>query len=126
MMPRNMGSGVMKSADLRNKEQEENMAKILTADNFDEEVRTASGPVLVDFWAQWCGPCRMQAPAVEKLAEEGYQAGKVNVDEQPALAAEYQVMNIPTLIIFKDGREVDRMVGVQSGTELARRLDLYK
>ncbi len=102
------------------------MAKILTSDNFGTEVLGASGPVLVDFWAPWCGPCRMQAPAVEKLAEEGYQAGKVNVDEQPALAAEYQVMNIPTLIIFKDGREVDRMVGVQSGTELARRLDLYK
>ena len=102
------------------------MAKILTSDNFEAEVLNAEGPVLVDFWAQWCGPCRMQAPAVEKLAEEGYQAGKVNVDEQSGLAMEYQVMNIPTPIIFKGGKEVDRMVGVQSGAELARRMDLYR
>lgn len=102
------------------------MAKILTSDNFAAEVLGASGPVLVDFWAQWCGPCRMQSPAVEQLAEEGYQVGKVNVDEQPALAAEYRVMNIPTLIIFRDGKEADRMVGVQSKAELAKRLELYK
>ena len=102
------------------------MAKKFTADNFNAEVLQAQGPVLVDFWATWCMPCRMQGPAIEKLAEEGYNAGKLNVDEEESLAAQYRVMNIPTLIIFKDGKEVDRMVGVQSKDVLAEKLDSYK
>jgi len=68
----------------------------------------------------------MQGPAIEKLAEEGYHVGKLNVDEESDLAARYRVMNIPTLIIFKDGKEVDRMVGVQSKDVLAQKLDSYK
>lgn len=102
------------------------MAKKFTVDNFKEEVLQATGPVLVDFWATWCMPCRMQGPAIEKLAEEGYNAGKLNVDEEQELAMQYRVMNIPTLIIFKDGQEVDRMVGVQSKDSLAAKLDSYK
>ena len=102
------------------------MAKKFTVDNFKEEVLQATGPVLVDFWATWCMPCRMQGPAIEKLAEEGYNAGKLNVDEEQELAMQYRVMNIPTLIIFKDGQEVERMVGVQSKDSLAAKLDSYK
>ncbi|MDO4291635.1 MAG: thioredoxin [Eubacteriales bacterium] len=98
------------------------MAKKFTAQNFENEVLKASGPVLVDFWASWCGPCRMQGPAVEKLAEEGYNAGKLNVDEEEELAARYHVMNIPTLILFKDGKEQERMVGVQSKELLESKL----
>ena len=102
------------------------MAKKFTAQNFETEVLQAKGPVLGDFWATWCMPCRMQGPAVEKLAEEGYNAGKLNVDEEQELAARYRVMSIPTLIVFKDGQEVDRMVGVQSRDVLAKKLDSYR
>jgi len=102
------------------------MAKEFTVQNFEAEVLQASGPVLVDFWATWCMPCKMQGPAIDKLAAEGYQAGKVNVDEQEELAAAYGVMSIPTLIIFKDGKEAERMVGLQSKDALAKKLDAYK
>ena len=78
--------------------------------------------VLIDFWATWCGPCRMQGPAVEKLAEEGYNVGKINVDDEGELAERYHVMNIPTLIIFKNGEEKERMVGVQSKDLLESKL----
>lgn len=102
------------------------MAKQFTSANFETEVLHAAGPVLVDFWATWCMPCRMQGPAIDKLSEEGYNVGKLNVDEEGGLAAKFHVMNIPTLIIFKDGAEVDRMVGVQSRDLLAQKLDSYK
>jgi thioredoxin 1 len=87
----------------------------LTKDNFDSEVRNAKGTVLVDFWASWCGPCRMLSPIVDEIAEEvtDKNVGKINVDEQPGLAAEFNVMSIPTLILFKDGKEVKRTMGVQ-------------
>ena len=77
---------------------------------------------VVDFSATWCGPCRMQGPAVEKLAEEGYNVGKINVDDEGELAERYHVMNIPTLIIFKNGEEKERMVGVQSKDLLESKL----
>lgn len=102
------------------------MAKKFDAQNFETEVLKTPGPVLVDFWADWCMPCKMQGPAIDKLADQGYQAGKLNVDDEPALAAQYRVMSIPTLIIFKDGKEVKRMVGVQSKEELAAALDSFK
>lgn len=88
--------------------------KELTKQNFDKEVLNVEGSILVDFWAPWCGPCRMQGPVVDKLAEAGYHVGKVNIDEQQELAEQFRVMTIPTLMVFKEGRVVNQMVGVQS------------
>lgn len=87
----------------------------LTVENFEKEIN-ADTPILVDFWASWCGPCRMLAPIVEQLAKESdgsYRVGKVNVDEQEELARRYGVMNIPTLIVFKNGKEINKAVGVK-------------
>ncbi|MBO5336625.1 MAG: thioredoxin [Lachnospiraceae bacterium] len=88
----------------------------VTLENFESEVLSSDKPVLVDFWAEWCGPCKMLLPTIEALAEEVTHAKicKVNVDEQPELAARFKVMNIPTLIVFKDGQAVNRSMGVQS------------
>ena len=97
-----------------------------TSANFDQEVRQSPIPVLVDMWATWCGPCRMIAPMVEELAgtyQGKVKMGKVNVDDHPQVAAEYRIMNIPTLLLFKAGEEVDRIVGVQPKEELVRRID---
>ena len=98
----------------------------LTEDNFTQEVLKAKTPALVDMWAAWCGPCRMLAPVVEELAG-AYQGkmkfGKLNVDDYPQMAAQYRVMNIPTLLVFKGGQEIDRIVGVQPKEELVRRLE---
>lgn len=99
------------------------MVKTITAENFEEEVLKSEKPVMVDFWAAWCGPCRRQGPIVDALAEEGYAAGKINVDEQPALAQQFQVMSIPTLIVFKGGKEVSRMVGLTPKETLKKLLD---
>ena len=94
------------------------MAKVFTTDNFETEVLKAEKPVLVDFWATWCGPCRRQAPVVEELAEAGYEVGKVDVDKEPSLAQQYKIMSIPTLLVFKEGKETARFVGLTSKTEL--------
>ena len=96
------------------------MAKVFTTDNFETEVLNAEKPVLVDFWAVWCGPCQMMAPILHELEEEvpDVQIGKVNVDEQMELARQFRVVSIPTLIVFKNGQEVKRMVGVTSKEEL--------
>ncbi|MDO4274615.1 MAG: thioredoxin [Eubacteriales bacterium] len=88
------------------------MAKAFTTQNFEAEVLKSDKPVLVDFWATWCGPCKRQGPIIDELAQEGYAVGKVDVDEQPALAQQYQVMSIPTLLLFKNGKEVNRLVGL--------------
>ena len=90
------------------------MAKILTEQNFAAEVLQSEKTVLVDFWATWCGPCRRQAPIVEELAEEGYAVGKIDVDEQPGIAQQYRIMSIPTLVVFKGGKEAERFVGLTS------------
>jgi len=96
------------------------MLKELTSQTFDETIR--QGKVLVDFWAPWCGPCRMQAPIVEELAKEvrGGTIAKVNVEEGPELAGRYGVMSIPTLILFENGTEKERYVGVQPKEKLAQ------
>ena len=92
----------------------------LTTENFEEEVLNAKEPVLVDFWATWCGPCQTMGPVVDELAQEltDVKVGKVNVDEQMDLARQFRAVSIPTLIIFKNGQEVQRMVGVTSKEEL--------
>ena len=95
----------------------------LTTQNFDAEVLKSEKTVLVDFWATWCGPCMRQAPIVEELAAEGYSVGKVDVDQQPDLAGQYGVMSIPTLIVFKGGKEVHRVVGLTAKNDLKRLLD---
>ena len=89
----------------------------ITRENFEEEVLKSVLPVLVDFWAPWCMPCKIIAPAVEKLAEEmkgKVKVSKSNVDENPDVATEFSIMNIPTLVLFKDGKEVSRIMGVNS------------
>ncbi len=88
--------------------------------NFEEKVTQSDSPVLVDFWAAWCGPCTMLSPIVEQLAEEHPEIsfGKVNVDEAPELAQRFQVSAIPTLVLFKDGKAVDMSVGVKSKDDL--------
>ena len=90
----------------------------LTGATFKEEVMNSDKPVLIDFWATWCGPCRRQAPVVEELAEAGYEVGKVDVDKEPSLAQQYKIMSIPTLLVFKEGKETARFVGLTSKTEL--------
>ena len=88
---------------------------VITEQNFEQEVLKADKPVLVDFWATWCGPCRMLAPTIELLAEEMEgvaKVGKVNVDEQPGLAARFGISSIPTLIVFEDGKVKNTSVGV--------------
>ena len=97
----------------------------LNEKNFKSEVLDGTTPVLVDFWAQWCGPCRMIAPVLEEVAKEldgKLKIGKVNVDEASELAAQYNVMSIPSLLVFKNGKAVDQMVGAMSKDQLMAKL----
>lgn len=103
------------------------MAEItLTKANFEEEVLKSTKPVLVDFWATWCGPCRMIAPIVEEIANEfeNIKVGKINVDEQEKLAIEYGIMSIPTLILFKNGKEEKRILGYREKSQLIKEFSL--
>lgn len=104
------------------------MGKYITAteENFKSEVLESSQPVLVDFWAEWCGPCKMIAPAIEELAEEFDGKAKVvklNVDEQPSIAGQYGIRSIPTLLFFRDGKVVEQLVGAAPKAALAEKLN---
>lgn len=95
-------------------------------DNFSAEVLQSNQLVLVDFWATWCGPCRQIAPMIEELATEyrgTVKIGKLNIDESPGIAQEYRVFSIPTLVLFKDGQDVQRFVGVQPKAKLKQAID---
>ena len=97
-----------------------------TSADFEKEVLQSDKPVLVDFFADWCGPCKMMAPVVEQLAEElegKAKVGKLKIDENMDIAEKYRVMNIPTFLIFKDGQEKERIVGAVSKNELKNKLE---
>lgn len=102
------------------------MAKVLTNDNFKEEVLDNQGVALVDFWAEWCGPCKLIGPVIEELAGE-YEGkaliGKLDVDENRDIAAEYGIMSIPTLLFFKNGEVVGKHVGLASKSDLKKKID---
>lgn len=98
----------------------------LNEKNFDDEVIKSSLPVLIDYWASWCGPCKAMAPIVEELSRDfdgRFKVAKVNVDENSSLATKFRVMNIPTLILFKNGKEADRVVGVTQKADLAKKMN---
>lgn len=104
------------------------LIKHVSDSSFDSDVLKSNQPVLVDYWAEWCGPCKMIAPILEEVARE--QAGKVriakvNVDDNPGLATKFNVMSIPTMIVFKDGAEDQRLVGARGKPQLLEDLDSY-
>src|SRR3989338_8321986 len=101
------------------------MANVFTDDNFDEEVLKSKIPVMVDFFAEWCGPCKMMAPAIDELAKEyegKWKVGKIDIDANPKIAEKYGITSIPTLKFFKSGQVVDQVVGFQAKDALKARL----
>lgn len=96
----------------------------ITTNNFQEEILNSEKPVLLDFWASWCGPCQMVLPIVEEIAEEHpeIKVGKINVDEQKELAKQFRILSIPTLIVIKDGNVVNRTSGAKSKNEILEML----
>ncbi|MFH1618667.1 MAG: thioredoxin [bacterium] len=99
---------------------------VITDSNFDAEVLKSAIPVMVDFWAPWCGPCRMLGPLIEELAGEyagKIKVGKLNTDENPSVAGNFRINSIPTVIFFKDGQAKSHLTGLQSKAELKKQLD---
>ena len=95
----------------------------LTQENFEAEVKNNPSPILVDFWATWCGPCKRQAPILAELAGEGYRIGKVDVDDQMDLAQQYKIVSIPTMLLFKGGEVAQQVVGLTPKDKLKQLLD---
>ena len=103
------------------------MEIILTEDNFQKEVLESDTPVLVDFWAEWCAPCLMIAPITEEIAQEysgRLKVGKLNVDENPTIAAKYNIQSIPTLLIFKEGKVIEQIIGALSKKALKSKIEV--
>lgn len=102
------------------------MEKVLTDSNFKDEI--ASGLVLVDFWAPWCAPCRMLGPVIEEVANEveGVTVGKLNVDENPMVAGQFQIMSIPTVMLFKDGQPVETLIGLRPKEAYLQAIEAHK
>lgn len=101
----------------------------ITSENFEEEVSKSELPVLLDFWASWCGPCRMVSPIVDEVANElvgKAKVGKINVDEEQELARAFSVMSIPTLVVIKNGKLVNQLVGVRSKQEIIEMIEKSK
>jgi len=100
----------------------------VTTNTFETDVLKAGRPILVDFWATWCGPCRMVSPILEELAQELAEKltiAKVDVDAEPAIAAKYNIMSIPTMVLFKDGKEVTRLMGAMPKAAIKQRIEAY-
>lgn len=100
--------------------------KELNAKEFDEQVIQGEGVCLVDFYATWCGPCKMLTPTLEELSDEGYTIYRVDVDREMYLASNYKIMSVPTMIIFKDGELQEQMVGLTSKGQIQEKLDYYQ
>lgn len=101
------------------------MAKVFSDENFESEVLNSDVPVLVDFFAEWCGPCKMMGPVVDKIAQEyegKAKVGKIDIDKNPDLAGKYNVMSVPTFMVFKQGKIVDTVIGAVSKEELTKNL----
>jgi thioredoxin len=111
--------------DVSTVENAETKPLIVSDASFQNIIQTSDTPVLIDAWAPWCGPCRIVGPIMEQLAQESngrYRVGKLNVDENPVTAAQFQIQSIPTMLIFKNGKLVDRLVGAQPKPAIAARL----
>lgn len=104
------------------------MVVTLTKSNFDGEVMNTSEPVLVDFWASWCGPCKMVGPIIDQIADEyagKLKVGKVNIDDEGELASAHAIVSIPTILLFKDGKVVEKLVGARSKDEFEDVIEQY-